>query len=102
MLIRFVIRTSSKAERLDEYLGISDLRKRCLRHVDRVFLTRAVAPLTEDEIKAIDEAGAQGPSFLTSLANTQARTLILGAVLAATLFTFCGGMSFFDRPPLSG
>ena len=53
-----VVTTSSKKGRLEEYLAVEDLREfPYLLFVIRVDFV-SVAPLTEDEIRAINEAGA--------------------------------------------
>ena len=57
-----VVTTSSKKGWLEEYLAVEDLREfPYLLFVIRVDFV-SVAPLAEDEIRAIDEAGALGPS----------------------------------------
>lgn len=54
-----VVTTSSKKGWLEEYLAVEDLRE--FPYLLFVIFV-SVAPLAEDEIRAIDEAGALGPS----------------------------------------
>jgi len=62
-----VVTTTERRTRLDEYLAVVHLRafpSPPLPHSKQFWLTdppRAIADLTQDEIEAIDKAGALGP-----------------------------------------
>ncbi|KAG1748592.1 NADP-dependent oxidoreductase domain-containing protein [Suillus lakei] len=65
-----IVTTSRTKERLQEYLAVEDLRMcRTMKHdIVLAYLNRA-APLTSEEIAAIDEAGAKGPPSRLLLAR---------------------------------
>ncbi|KAF8644679.1 hypothetical protein AX16_008339 [Volvariella volvacea WC 439] len=58
-----IVTTSSKKERLEQYLAAADIE-----------------PLTEEEIAAIDEAGAKGPPSVVTVSLARARARVAGLV----------------------
>ncbi|KAH8104993.1 Aldo/keto reductase [Phellopilus nigrolimitatus] len=73
-----IVTTTTKKERLEEYLAVADLH-------NSLFLDR-VAELTDAEITAIEEAGAKGPpSSFRSLMRKKAAFRLIAVTVTATL-----------------
>jgi diketogulonate reductase-like aldo/keto reductase len=68
-----IVTTSTSKEHMEEYLSVADL-----------------PPLTDEEVAAIDAAGAQGPpsELLTRIWTTDTKEKVLGAVAGVALLIY--------------
>ena len=82
-----IVTTSSTKEHLQEYLAVADLRESSFRsqYLQKRCSDALTAALTDDEIAAIDAAGAKGPpsDVLTHLRRKKY------TLLACLLFDIC-------------
>lgn len=84
-------RTSSRRERLKEYLSVLDLCKPVCFNSDRRSFVGSVAPLSKEDIQSIEAAGAKGAPtvkgtvYLAKLAQRKWRPVLLATLLLSIL-----------------